>query len=76
MGGSDCAMGERCCALFQQFGPGPDGYKGIACKKTCQGEQFGQFGLVICSDGVTKCPQGTSCKSSNVLPAGFKVCAP
>lgn len=76
MGAGDCAMGERCCATFQQFGPGPEGYKGASCKASCQVQQFGQFGLVLCSDEQSTCPQGTSCEASQVLPVGFKVCAP
>jgi hypothetical protein len=75
MGAGDCAMGERCCATFQQFGPGPEGYKGAECKASCQVNQFGKFGLTLCSDDQSTCPQGTSCKASQVLPAGFKVCA-
>ncbi|MBM4376961.1 MAG: hypothetical protein FJ095_17910 [Deltaproteobacteria bacterium] len=74
MGAGDCAMGERCCATFQQFGPGLEGYKGAACKASCQVNEFGKLGLTLCSDEQSSCPQGTSCKASQVLPAGFKVC--
>ena len=76
MGAMDCASTEQCCAVFQQFGLGPDGYKGIACKASCDEQGLGKFGLVMCSDEGTPCPVGTACKASQILPMGFKVCAP
>jgi hypothetical protein len=75
MGQANCAQGEVCCATFQWFGPGPDGYQGVACVQSCDdppGPQQGAF--LLCSDDPSVCTGNDTCNNSQVLPAGFKYC--
>ncbi len=73
-GANDCAQGEVCCAIYQEFGPGPDGYKGVKCTTSCQTQQVGQMALVMCADDPSVCTNGMTCKDSKILPDGFLYC--
>ncbi|MSP25775.1 MAG: hypothetical protein EXR75_11535 [Myxococcales bacterium] len=74
MGEDHCDPGEVCCATYQQFGPGQDGYKGVACKTNCQSQQPGQLALIMCAHDPSVCTNGMTCKASQILPPGFFYC--
>jgi hypothetical protein len=75
MGASDCGQGEVCCATFQWFGPGPEGYKGVECVASCDDPPSnGQTAFLLCSDDPNVCTGNDTCQSSMVLPQGFKYC--
>ncbi len=75
MGASDCGQGEVCCATFQWFGPGQEGYKGVKCVASCDDPPSnGQTAFLLCSDDPNVCTGNDTCQSSMVLPQGFKYC--
>ncbi|MFO0757140.1 MAG: hypothetical protein U0359_11665 [Byssovorax sp.] len=71
-GPEDCPNNQICCAhLDPNQGMVP--YTGIVCQDSCQGMNerivCGQAGTAVCNPGDT-------CKNSNVLGNGYKVCRP
>lgn len=74
MGSSDCPNQQKCCAAYKSVGQNK-GYTSASCKDSClNGLMLGELGIEVCSDGMSMCPFGTSCKSSQILPMGFEVC--
>ncbi len=71
-GPEDCPNSQICCAHIQQ-NQGMVPYTGIACEDTCEGMDT----RIVCgSAGSAVCNPGDSCKNSQTLGAGYKVCRP
>lgn len=71
-GPEDCPDSQICCAhLDPNQGMVP--YTGIVCQDSCQGMNE----RIVCgSAGSAVCNPGDSCKNSNTLGNGYKVCRP
>lgn len=71
-GPEDCPNNQICCAGLDPM-QGMVPYTGIACQDSCQGMNT----RIVCGDaGSAVCNPGDSCKNSQTLGNGYKICRP